>query len=188
MSDNSICIFCGARSGTRAEWGSFAKDLGAKLGKDGWELIFGGGRWGLMGELAESVQKNGGAVTGIITENLLKVEPLLHNLDEVIVTQTLSERKARMISMANIVLVLPGGLGTLDEFFEVLTLNQLGIVKKSVVIVNIFNYFDNLLKFLDKAVLEGFMLEDHRSSLITCASLEQVLKELNAIRFPEKSS
>ena len=188
MENNVICVFCGARLGINSKWGAFAKDLGAKLGEDGWELIFGGGRWGLMGELAESAIKRGSMVTGIITENLLRVEPLMNNLQEVVVTKTLSERKSKMILMADAILVLPGGLGTLDEFFEALTLNQLGLIKKPLVVANIANYFEGLLGFLDYAVSEGFMLERHKNSLIICQNLDQILEELNIIRVSKKEN
>ncbi len=159
-----ICVFCGSSPGARPEYRTAASNLGKLLAARGIGLIYGGANVGLMGELAHSVQSAGGEVVGVIPQSMVKKE--LAGLADLRVTQSMHERKAVMADLADGFIAMAGGLGTLEEFFEVLTWTQLGIHEKPSGLLNTEGYFDTLLTFLDHAVAERFVKEAYRSMLI----------------------
>jgi uncharacterized protein (TIGR00730 family) len=151
-----ICVFCGSSHGKDPAYTAAAQRLGELIVAEGFELVFGGGGVGLMGEVAASVAKHNGKILGIIPSFLRHLEPPLNVPSQIVVTETMSERKNKMFAAAEGFVVLPGGLGTLDEFAEAFTGAQLHLHKKPIVLVNVKNYFDPLIALIDKFVAEGF--------------------------------
>ena len=153
-----VCIYCAASQRVDERYRKLAEQVGARLARSGYELIYGGGDVGLMGALARSVHRHGGRVVGVIPEALQEREGIAYELaDAIIVTQTLQERKAVMFTRADAFLVLPGGFGTLEEFMEVLTLRQLGYHHKPIVLLNYEGFFDLLLRFFEQLRRERFV-------------------------------
>jgi hypothetical protein len=152
----AICVFCGSSHGADPVYTEAARRFGTLLVESGFDLVFGGGGVGLMGEVALSVSKAGGHILGIIPTFLRHVEPPLRVASEIVVTESMNDRKARMCAAADGFAVLPGGLGTLDEFAEVFTGAQLQLHSKPIVLVNIKNYFAPLLSLIEHFVNEGF--------------------------------
>jgi uncharacterized protein (TIGR00730 family) len=160
-----ICVFCGSNAGTRPAYAWAARDVGAELARRGIGLVYGGGRVGLMGAVADAALEGGGEAIGVIPESLVARELAHPGLTELLVVPSMHERKARMALLANAFLVLPGGYGTLDEMCEALTWTQLGIQAKPCGLLNVEGYFDPLLDFLDHAVREGFLDAENRAIL-----------------------
>jgi len=158
-----ICVFCGSRMGASAVYREAARDFGARLAERGLGLVYGGGRVGLMGVLADAVLAGGGHAWGVIPRALADREVAHGSLTELELVTSMHERKARMADLADAFVALPGGLGTLDEWFEIWTWAQLGIHHKPLGLLNIEGYFDPLLAFLDRAVAEGFVHPEHRA-------------------------
>jgi uncharacterized protein (TIGR00730 family) len=152
----SVCVFCGSSSGRDPRHAEAARELGILLAANGFSLVFGGGNIGLMGEVARAVRAGGAPVIGVLPAFLKHLEPPLKSAEELIITPDLQQRKARMLALADAFVVLPGGLGTLDEYFEVLTSAQLHTLGKPIVVVNTAGYFDPLKALLDHVVGEGF--------------------------------
>jgi uncharacterized protein (TIGR00730 family) len=161
-----ICVFCGSSPGARPEYRTAAINLGEALVARGFGLVYGGANVGLMGVLAHSVQRAGGEVIGVIPQSMVKKELAFTGLSDLRITGSMHERKAVMADLADGFVAMPGGLGTLEEFFEVLTWTQLGIHQKPSGILNVEGYFDRLIAFLDYSVAERFVKEVHRSMLI----------------------
>ena len=161
----NICVFCGSSSGNRKEYAGGARALGKVLAERDIGLVYGGGRVGLMGELADAALGAGGRVTGVITEALLAKEVGHSALTELRVVKSMHERKAAMADSADGFVALPGGFGTLDEFFEAITWAQLGIHRKPCGLLNITGYFDGLLAFIDHSVAEAFVRREYRDML-----------------------
>lgn len=178
MNLKKICLFCGSRSGSHYKWSTMAKELGEKVAKNNWEIVYGGGRWGLMGETAEAALRSGSKVTGIITNELLNTESSPQNLNDLIVVNSMSERKKQMIELADVFLVLPGGIGTLDELFEVWTTKQLSQHSKPIILLNFESYFDSLIVFIEKTVDEGFLTDVHMEHLIVCETVDEVVSKI----------
>jgi uncharacterized protein (TIGR00730 family) len=151
-----ICVFCGSSHGADPAFAAAARRLGSLIAEKGYSLVFGGGNIGLMGETARAARDAGAPVTGILPAFLRHLEPPLKSADELVVVPELFERKARMIALADAFVILPGGMGTMDEFFEVVTAAQLGRHAKPVVLVNIARYFDPLEALLRHLVKHGF--------------------------------
>lgn len=177
-----ICVFTGSNPGVRGEYASVAQQFGRELAARGHELVYGGGSVGLMGRLADSVLACGGKVIGVIPRALLAKEVGHGGLTELRVVASMHERKALMSDLADAFVALPGGLGTLEELFEVLTWAQLGLHSKPCGILNVCGYFDTLLAFLDHAVKEQFVKSEHRSLVITADSPLELLGRLAAYR------
>jgi uncharacterized protein (TIGR00730 family) len=152
----AICVFCGSSHGVDPAYTEAAQRLGQLLTERGFELVFGGGGVGLMGEVAASVSQRGGAILGIIPSFLRHLEPPLEVKSKIVVTETMNDRKAKMFEASDGFAILPGGLGTLDEFFEALTNAQLHLHTKPIVLINTKNYYGPLLKLIDHIVVEGF--------------------------------
>lgn len=163
---NKICVFCGSRPGAKEEYVKAAHALGECLAKSGTELIYGGGNVGIMGEIANAVLNSGGRVIGVIPKTLVDKELAHRNLSGLRVVNTMHERKALMSELSDAFIALPGGIGTLEEFFEVLTWAQLGFQKKPCALLNIAGYYDHLIAFIDKMVEDGFLDESHRGLMI----------------------
>ena len=177
----SICIFCGHRDGKQKVWLDFAKTLGEFLGKSKYTLFYGGGSKGIMGSVALAAKKSGARVHGIITEKLAETEPILKQIDEVTLVKTLSERKAKLIESCHVAIALPGGIGTLDELFDLWAKIQLGVEDKILILVDVNNYYSKLLLFLRHAVDEEFLSEEQLSQTKICKNLDEVITELDKL-------
>jgi len=177
-----VCVFTGSSPGARAEYAIAAKQLGRELVSRGHELVYGGGKVGLMGLLADSVLAGGGKVIGVIPEALVAKEVAHGGLSELRVVASMHERKALMSDLSDAFIALPGGLGTLEEFCEVLTWAQLGLHAKPCGMLNVCHYFDALLAFLDRAVEERFLKSEHRALVITADSPHDLLERLASHR------
>jgi uncharacterized protein (TIGR00730 family) len=158
-----VCVFCGSSDGSRVEYRQAASALGRLLGEARLGLVYGGAHVGLMGALADSALASGGEVIGVIPRALAVRELAHRHLTKLYVVQTMHQRKAKMVQKSDAFVALPGGFGTLDEFFEVLTWFQLGIHSKPCVLVNTCGYFDGLLQFLDTAVEQDFVKPENRA-------------------------
>ncbi|MGN6393367.1 MAG: TIGR00730 family Rossman fold protein [Gemmatimonadales bacterium] len=179
-----LCVFCGTNAGSRPEYGTAARELGTLLANEGIELVYGGASVGIMGELADAVQEAGGHVTGIIPQQLIQKEAAHRGIQDLIVVASMHQRKSQMADLSDGFIALPGGIGTLEGFFEILTWGQLGIHAKPCGILNIAGYFDALTSFLDHAVREGFLTKEHRQTIMVESSPAALLTRLRAYESP----
>lgn len=152
----SVCVYCGSRDGVRPAYRHAAEALGAALAREGWRLVYGAGDVGLMGAVAGAAQQAGGETFGVIPGHLLAREVGKRDLTQFIVTENMHERKKVMYMNSDAIVVLPGGAGSLDEFFEVLTWRQLGLHEKPILLLNIDGYWDPLIALTDHVIAEGF--------------------------------
>ena len=182
---NRICVFCGTNAGSRPAYGVAARELGRVLAEQEIELVYGGASVGIMGELADSVQEHGGHVTGIIPQQLMEKEAAHTGIRNLIVVASMHQRKSQMADMSDGFIAMPGGIGTLEGFFEVLTWGQLGIHAKPAGILNVERYFDGLTGFLDHAVREGFLTQAHRDAIIVESDAPGLLELMRAYAPPE---
>jgi uncharacterized protein (TIGR00730 family) len=166
---NRICVFAGSSSGKRVEYAAAARELGRALARRRIGLVYGGARVGLMGALADEVLSGGGHVIGVMPEALVAKEVAHHGLSELRVVKSMHERKATMADLAEGFIALPGGLGTLEEFFEVLTWAQLGLHRKPCGLLNVQGYFDGLLSFIEHCATEAFVRREH-TAMVSVAS------------------
>lgn len=173
-----VCVFCGSSPGIRAEYVNAARELGRVLVNRNLGLVFGGGRVGMMGELANVVIAGGGEVIGVIPRRLVDREIAHTGVSELRVVSSMGERKALMAELSDAFVALPGGIGTVDELFEALTWDQLGIHTKPCGILNVCQYFRDLLNFLDHAVSQQFLAERHRSMILVEESPEVLIDKL----------
>ncbi|WP_405236366.1 LOG family protein [Lentisalinibacter orientalis] len=171
----SICVFAGSSSGTRPVYASAAEELGRAVAERGWRVVYGGGRVGLMGVLADAALAAGGEVIGVIPEALLRKEVGHRGLTDLRVVQTMHQRKALMSELSDGVVALPGGLGTLEELFEILTWAQLGIHARPCGVLNAGGYYDELLRFLDQTVSQGFVRGEHRDMILAAGEAAALL-------------
>lgn len=176
----SICIFCGSSPGNRPDYLQLARATGRLVAERGLTLIYGGGKVGLMGAVADAALAAGGRVVGIIPQMLLDREVGHPGLTELRVVTTMSERKLMMGELSDAFLTLPGGIGTLDELFEAWTWTQLGLHDKPSGLLNYRGYYDALIQFLDLAVTEGFQRPRHRAALLVDTEVESLLDQLQA--------
>jgi uncharacterized protein (TIGR00730 family) len=174
----SICIFCGSQLGADLRFRAAATQLGELAGAAGLRVIYGGGRIGLMGAAADATMAAGGEVVGLIPARLLEREVGHRAITELIVAQDMFDRKDQMIARADAFVVLPGGLGTLDELLEVLTLRQLGYHAKPIVLVNLAGYWDLLVALIDRIIEQGFAAPSARTLYRVVDSVEEVLPAL----------
>jgi len=152
----SVCVYCGARSGAHPAYAAQAAATGTLLAQNGWRLVYGAGDVGLMGIVARAAQAAGGKTLGVIPVHLLQREAGKRDLDTMIITETMHERKKVMFMNADAVVMLPGGAGSLDEFFEALTWRQLGLHAKPIILLNTQSYWTPLRHLLDHVVAQGF--------------------------------
>ena len=172
----TICVFCGSSHGADPAFSEAARRFGTLMVQEGFDLVFGGGGVGLMGEVALSVSKAGGHILGIIPSFLRHVEPPLKVASQIVVTDSMNERKSHMFAAADAFAVLPGGLGTLDEFAEAFTGAQLRLHNKPIVLVNIKNYFDPLLALIDHFVAHGFAGAGVKELIHVAPTVEAAMK------------
>jgi uncharacterized protein (TIGR00730 family) len=182
---NRICVFCGTNPGSQPAYGVAARELGRVLADRDIELVYGGASVGIMGELADSVQEHGGHVTGIIPQQLMEKEAAHTGIRNLIVVASMHQRKSQMADMSDGFIALPGGIGTMEGFFEVLTWGQLGIHAKPAGILNVEGYFDDLTAFLDHAVQEGFLTSEHRDAIIVESEPGRLLDQMREFSPPE---
>ena len=168
----SVCVYCGSRSGIDPAYAEAATMLGQRIAAEGWRLVYGAGDIGLMGGVAKAATDAGAETLGIIPEHLLKLEALKTTHGQRIVTETMHERKKVMLMNADAVVVLPGGAGSLDEFFEVLTWRQLGLHDKPIILLNANGYWDPLIGLIDHIVAQGFADASLRGFITVADSVE----------------
>ncbi len=181
----SICVYCGSADGVRAEYLDGAHQMGQELARAGIRLVYGAGRTGLMGAVAEGVLSAGGEVVGV-TPAYLNTPQLIHGgLTRLEVVETIHQRKARMSELADAFIALPGGYGTFEELFETLTWAQLGLHQKPIGLLNTLGYFDPLIELVHHALREKFIYDEHRTLLLTSDEPRRLLAFLTAYRAPE---
>ena len=166
QSIHRICVFAGSNSGTRPDYVAATRRLGEVIAAEGLDLVYGGAKVGLMGELAASVLGHGGHVFGVTVSTLRDKEPPNTDLPDIIVVGSMHQRKSQMADMSDAFVALPGGLGALEQFFEIVTWGQLGFHSKPCGMLNVAGYFNELDRFLDHAVKEGFIAEQHRAMIV----------------------
>ncbi len=173
-----ICVFCGSSSGTRQSYAEAATSLARHLVANRIGIVYGGGKVGLMGTLADAALQNGGEVIGVIPQSLVEKEVSHSGLSDLRVVGSMHERKALMAELSDGFIALPGGFGTLEEFCEVLTWTQLGLHRKPCGFLNIEGYYDQLLSFFDHAVAEQFLKPVHRRMVISDSCPESLVCRL----------
>jgi uncharacterized protein (TIGR00730 family) len=176
----SLCVYCGSSAGNDGAYHDAARRLGQVIAENGIRLIYGGGRVGLMGVIADAVLAGGGAVTGIIPGHLQQREVGHHGLTELFVVGSMHERKARMSELADAFVVLPGGLGTLDETFEIITWKQLRLHDKPIALVDVGGYWRPLLDLVAAQVKAGFVHAQHAELFTVVSSVDEVIPALAA--------
>ncbi|KGL61387.1 MULTISPECIES: TIGR00730 family Rossman fold protein [unclassified Polaribacter] len=174
-----IVVFCGSSLGFNPVYKEAAIELGNYFAKNKIGLVYGGGKIGMMGILADTILDHNGEVIGVIPKLLEKEEVVHAGVEEMIVCKKMSERKVIMSKLINGYITLPGGFGTLDELFEALTLNQLHIEQKPVGLLNINGFFDGVLLQLDKMVEEGYLKQTNRDMLLIGTSVEELMQKIN---------
>ncbi|MGB3144726.1 MAG: TIGR00730 family Rossman fold protein [Maribacter sp.] len=174
----SIVVFCGSSAGTDEQYAKDAYQLGATFVEKGIQLIYGGAKIGIMGQVAEGVLKNGGKVIGVIPGFLKKKEVFHEGLTELIVTQNMHDRKLKMHELSDGIIMLPGGFGTLEEFFEMLTWSQLGLHQHPIGILNTHGFYDPLLEMMQQMVAKGFVKKEHMESILVDADMERLLQKM----------
>jgi uncharacterized protein (TIGR00730 family) len=162
----NICVFMGSQAGMRPEYTAAAKQIGRELAERDYGLVYGGGSVGLMTVVADTMLERGGNVTGVIPESLVGKEVAHRGLSDLRIVQSMHERKAVMAELSDGFIALPGGIGTMEEFFEVLSWAQLGIHDKPCGLLNVCGYYQHIIQFLDYGVDEGFLKPQHRALLI----------------------
>jgi uncharacterized protein (TIGR00730 family) len=181
---NSLCVFCGSQAGASPTYAEAATAVGRALAGRGWTLVYGGGRVGLMGTLADAALAAGGKVIGVIPAALAAREVAHGRLTGLEVVGSMHERKARMAGLADGFRALPGGIGTLEEWFEAWTWSQLGIHPKPCGLLNVAGYYDPLLAFLDRMTGERFLSSGHRALAVVDEAIEPLLDRLVAAQPP----
>ena len=175
-----ICVYCSSSNAIAPEFFATATELGRLLAEQDWTLVYGGGKVGLMGALARSVHQHGGRVIGVIPEALRIKEVAYEAADELIITQTMQQRKAILADRADAFIGLPGGFGTLEEFFETLTAKQLGFHQKPIVLLNSENFFQPLLALFEHLYQGRFARPDNRFLYRVIAQADEVIDHLKA--------
>jgi uncharacterized protein (TIGR00730 family) len=177
-----VCVFCGSHSGRQSIHADFARQLGAALVRRGLGLVFGAGHVGLMGVLADAVLTAGGEAIGVIPQDLVDRELAHQGLTRLHVVATMHERKALMAELSDAFIALPGGYGTMEELFEVVTWKQLHLHAKPIGLCNVAGFFDPLLAWIDRAIAEDFIRSRHRDLLVVEGEIEPLLDRLTAPR------
>ncbi len=178
----SICVFCGSNSGNAPEYVELTTQLGEVLAHNRIRLVYGGARVGLMGILADAMVAKGGEIVGVIPKNLVSKEVAHTGINDLRIVDSMHERKALMAELAEAFIALPGGLGTFEEFFEMLTWSQLGLHKKPIGLLNIRNYYSPLLQLIEVGVKEQFIPEEHRKLVLDAEDPETLLKRFSTYK------
>ena len=179
-----IAVFCGSSRGTERIFEEQAYELGKTLAVQNIELVYGGANVGLMGTVANGVMENGGKAIGVLPAFLKKVEIANLNLTELVMVDTMHQRKAKMNELSDGVIALPGGFGTLEEFFEMLTWAQLGLHRKPVALLNVDGFYDALLALVDTMVDRGFLRKENREMLLVSDNIEDLLDKMRKYEAP----
>ena len=180
-----ICIYCGSKTGNHPAYREAAEELGRELVERNLELVFGAGSIGLMGVVADTVLEAGGRVIGVIPKFLSGREVMHQQMSETHIVESMHERKALMEEMSDCFIALPGGLGTFEELFEILTWSQLGLHRKNVGLLNVRGYFDAHLQQIDHAIAEGFVKEDNRDLFVVSKNPAELLDLMDQHELPE---
>ena len=187
MSDfRSICVFCGSKVGVKPAFEREARRLGDLIALRGMRLVYGGGRIGLMGVIADAVVDRGGDVVGIIPEFLMQLEVGNEKVGELIVTDSMHSRKAKMFQMSDAVVILPGGIGTMDEAIEIMTWKQLQQHRKPIVIVNVDGYWDSFISLIESVVSGGFAHPKIRDLISIVKTADEVFEAIAKAPMPVK--
>jgi uncharacterized protein (TIGR00730 family) len=181
-----VCVFSGSSPGADLAYRAAATDLGHRLADRGIELVYGGASVGLMGAVADAAMEGGAHVIGVIPQSLVDREVAHAGLGDLRVVDSMHERKALMAELSDAFVALPGGVGTLEELFEVYTWNQLGLHAKPLGLFNVRGYYDGLARFLDHAVAERFVTPQHRAMLLVGEELDELLDGLEAWQAPRQ--
>src|SRR5210317_1276496 len=181
----SICVFCGSSMGFHPIYKKAAHDLGKYIAQENLNLVYGGGSVGLMGVLAEAVLENRGHVTGIIPRFLYEKEVGHDGVTELIIVDSMHERKQKMAELAQGFIALPGGIGTMEELFEIFTWSQLALIKKPVALFNVNHFFNDIINFLNKMVHDGFLKDKTVTSLITSENIYELIEKMMAYNYAE---
>ncbi len=179
-----VCVFCGSNPGGRPEYAEAAGELGRAIVRRGLELVYGGAKVGIMGATADAVLAAGGRVVGVMPRFLVEKEVAHGGLSELRIVASMHERKMLMADLSDGFVALPGGLGTFEEFFEVLTWAQLGVHRKPCGLLNICGYYEKLIEFLDQAVSERFIRPAHRSMILIEENPAALLEQFEAYEAP----
>ena len=182
-SQRKICVYCGSSRGEDSVYAKAAEALGKEIAYNNNTLVYGGAKIGLMGILANTVLAEGGSVIGVMPDNLADLEIAHDGLSELFLCQDMHARKKKMSELSDGFIAMPGGLGTLDEFFEIWTWAQLGIHSKPIGIFNVDSYFDPMIFFIEKAISAGFIKPGHTSSLIIEDQAKNLVKLVNVERY-----
>jgi len=174
----TICVFASSSSRIDNEYAKAASKLGLLLARAGMNVVYGGGGIGLMGKLADAVLENGGSITGVIP-SFMKDEGWDHSeVNEMIITPDMGERKRRMFGMADAIVALPGGVGTLEELTQAITLKQLGLYKGAIILLNTHNFYDSLIVFLEQMIAGHFLRYEHKGMWAIACTPEEVMEYL----------
>jgi uncharacterized protein (TIGR00730 family) len=179
-----LCVFCGSSTGFDPIHLQMAGNVGASLAREGIELVYGGGSVGLMGAVADAVLQADGHVIGVIPRFLATRELLHEGISDLRLTETMHERKALLSELSDGFIALPGGLGTFEELFEVLTWAQLGLHRKPIGLLNVAGYFDPLIAMIDRAIADGFCRDKHRQLFVVDDQPESLLQKLREQEMP----
>ncbi len=182
-----ITVFCGASAGNSPEYIEQAKELGETLAKNNIELVYGGARIGLMGAVADAVLANGGRVSGVLPDFLKSKEIAHSSLTELIIVKSMHERKTKMNDISDGVIALPGGFGTMDELFEMLTWAQLGLHQKPIGLLNTNGYYDGLVELIQSMTNKGFVSTMNQSMLTVSESIDELLSKMKNYKPPHVS-
>jgi len=182
MNVNSIAVFCGSRAGADPLYVEHAAAVGKWMAENEIRLIYGGGRVGIMGAVANAVMENGGAVTGVLPELLLQWEQAHHTITQLHIVADMHIRKKMMYELCDAALILPGGYGTLDELFEMLTWNTLKIHEKKIILLNTAGFYTHLLAHIQFMQQQHFLYEDWQERIIVCDTPEAIFAFLDANR------
>tara|TARA_B100001989_G_C24420379_1_gene403677 strand:+ start:232 stop:819 length:588 start_codon:yes stop_codon:yes gene_type:complete len=182
-SQRKICVYCGSSRGEDSVYAKAAEALGKEIAYNNNTLVYGGAKIGLMGILANTVLAEGGSVIGVMPDNLADLEIAHDGLSELFLCQDMHARKKKMSELSDGFIAMPGGLGTLEEFFEIWTWAQLGIHSKPIGIFNVDSYFDPMIFFIEKAISAGFIKPGHTSSLIIEDQAENLVKLVNVEKY-----
>lgn len=172
----SLCVYCGSKKGVNPVFEQTAHNLGKAMAENSVELIYGGGRIGIMGVISDAVLNAGGHVQGVIPESLLQREVGHTGIQHLHVTEDMHTRKALLEKLSDAFLILPGGFGTLDELFEILTWKQLGFHSKPIMIFNVDGYFDQLIAFINTSIENKFVVEENRDLIKIINSIDEALQ------------
>jgi uncharacterized protein (TIGR00730 family) len=172
---SAICVFCGSARGARDSYADAAERLADELARRGIRLVYGGGNVGLMGVVADAAIARGVPVTGIIPGNLASKELAHHGIDDLRIVESMHARKALMAELSDGFVALPGGIGTFEEWFEVLTWSQLGMHRKPCALLDVDGYYGSLLELLDRSVAEGFLKPKHRAKVLVASEAAELL-------------